>query len=141
MIETGLKEKVVVVTGGASGIGRATAQRFLQEGCRVACWDVQEGQGEPDVFFQKVDVTNTASVESAVTDLVSRWGTVNVLINNAGILRDGQLIKWKDGESIGSMSDEQFDSLLAVNLRGVFVCTRAVLPYLIKAGGGAILNA
>ena len=62
-------------------------------------------------------------------------------MNNAGILRDGQLIKYKDGAVSGTMSDEQFDSVVAVNLKGVFTCTRAAAPHLIAAGGGVILNA
>ena len=73
--------------------------------------------------------------------MVDRWGAIHVLVNNAGILRDGQLVKYKDGEVAGMMSDEQFDAVISVNLKGVFVCTRAVVPHMIKAGGGAILNA
>ena len=136
MIATGLEGKVVVVTGAAAGIGLATADRFAEEGCRVARWDVQSA---PDCT--PVDVTNTASVQSAVGEILNRWGVIHVLVNNAGILRDAQLVKVKDGAVAGSMTDEQFDSLLSVNLRGVFVVTRAVVPHLIRAGGGVILNA
>jgi 3-oxoacyl-[acyl-carrier protein] reductase len=74
-------------------------------------------------------------------DVVRRWGAVYVLVNNAGILRDGQLVKYKDGAVAGTMSDEQFDAVVSVNLRGVFVCTRAVTPHMIQGGGGVILNA
>jgi len=70
-----------------------------------------------------------------------RWGAVNVLVNNAGIVRDAQLIKWKDGAQTGMMTDEGFDQVIGVNLRGPFLCTRAVVPHIIKAGGGAVLNA
>jgi len=66
---------------------------------------------------------------------------VHVLVNNAGIIRDGQLVKFKEGALTGMMSDEQFDSVIGVNLKGVFVCTRAVAPRMIQSGGGAILNA
>src|SRR5581483_9136783 len=141
MIETGLQDKVVIVTGAAAGIGRVTAQRFAQEGCRVASWDVREGESTPSGTFQVVDVTNPASVNAAVEDVVARWGAVHVLVNNAGILRDSQLVKIKEGAVAGIMSDEQFDSVIGVNLRGVFNCTRAVVPKMIAAGGGAILNA
>ena len=141
MIETGLKDKVVIVTGAAAGIGRATARRFAEEGCRVASWDVQDGQEEPGGSFQKVDVSSAASVEAAVEEVVRRWGAIHVLVNNAGILRDGQLVKYKDGALAGFMTDEQFDAVIAVNLKGVFVCTRAVAPRMIQAGGGVILNA
>ena len=141
MIETGLHNKVVIVTGAAAGIGNATARRFAQEGCRVASWDVRDGQAEPGGLFQKVDVTSSASVNAAADEVAARRGAVHVLVNNAGILRDGQLVKFKDGALTGMMSDEQFDSLIDVNLRGVFHCARAVAPHMIRAGGGVILNA
>jgi 3-oxoacyl-[acyl-carrier protein] reductase len=141
MIETGLHQKVVVVTGAAAGIGQATARRFAEEGCRVAAWDIRDGAAPEGGSFQRVDVTNAASVESAVAEVVSRWGAPYVLVNNAGILRDGQLVKYKDGAVAGVMSDEQFDSVISVNLKGVFVCTRAVTPHMIQGGGGVILNA
>jgi 3-oxoacyl-[acyl-carrier protein] reductase len=141
MIETGLRDKVVIVTGAAAGIGHATARCFAQEGCRVASWDIRDGDAAPGGFFQKVDVTNTDSVAAAVEEVVARWGILHVLVNNAGILRDGQLVKFKEGALAGMMSDEQFDSVIGVNLRGVFVCTRAVAPRMIQSGGGVILNA
>ena len=140
-METGLKDKVVIVTGGASGIGLATARRFSLEGCKVASWDVKDGEAEAGGIFQKVDVSSAASVESAVEEVAARLGTVYVLVNNAGILRDGQLVKYKDGALAGVMSDEQFDAVIGVNLKGVFTCTRAVVPRMIQGGGGVILNA
>src|SRR5665811_466388 len=127
MIETGLRDRVVIVTGGAGGIGLATARRFAQEGCRVASWDVKDGEAqEGGGIFQKVDVASAASVEAAVEEVAARLGAVYVLVNNAGILRDGQLVKYKDGALAGVMSDEQFDAVIGVNLKGVFTCTRAV---------------
>ena len=140
MIETGLKNKVVIVTGAASGIGKATARRFAGEGCRVVSWDIKEGTAEEGGIVQTVDVTNSASVESALAQVTERWNAIDVLVNNAGILRDGQLVKAKDGIVTATMTDEQFDSLISVNLRGVFVCTRAVVPHMMKTGG-VILNA
>jgi 3-oxoacyl-[acyl-carrier protein] reductase len=141
MIETGLRDKVVIVTGGAAGIGRATARRFMQEGCRVAAWDVVEVKPENGGIFQKVDVSVAASVEAAAQEVVDRWGAIHVLINNAGILRDAQLVKYKEGSISGLMSDEQFDAVIGVNLRGVFLCTRAVAARMMRSGGGVILNA
>ena len=141
MIETGLKDKVVIVTGGAAGIGLATARRFALEGCRVASWDVKDGEAQAGGIFQKVDVTSSVSVEGAVEEVADRLGAAYVLVNNAGILRDGQLVKAKDGALAGWMSDEQFDSVISVNLKGVFTCTRAVVPRMIASGGGVILNA
>jgi 3-oxoacyl-[acyl-carrier protein] reductase len=76
-----------------------------------------------------------------VEEVAARLGTVYVLVNNAGILRDGQLVKYKDGALAGVMSDEQFDAVIGVNLKGVFTCTRAVVPRMIQGGGGVILNA
>jgi 3-oxoacyl-[acyl-carrier protein] reductase len=141
VIETGLRDKVVIVTGAAAGIGKATAQRFAAEGARVASWDVRQGEPEPNGIFLSVNVADSAAVDFAVLEVVRRLGTPYVLINNAGILRDGQLVKYKDGAVAGLMSDEQFDSLISVNLKGVFHCTRAVTPHMIQAGGGVILNA
>ena len=151
MIDTGLKGKVVVITGGLAGIGRATALRFAEEGCRIALWDVknhgietlrcdiEKAGGECDFAF--VDVSHTDRVKEAVDHTIERWGTINVLINNAGIVRDAQLVKVKDGALHGAMSDEVYDSVIAINQRGVFICTRAVVPFMIAAGGGVVLNA
>jgi 3-oxoacyl-[acyl-carrier protein] reductase len=141
MIDTGLANKVVIVTGAAAGIGKATARRFAAEGCRVASWDVKDAEPEPGGTFQKVDVAQADSVNAAVDEIASRWGAIYVLVNNAGILRDGLLVKYKEGALTGMMSDEQFDSVIDVNLKGVFHCTRAVVPHMVRAGGGVILNA
>jgi 3-oxoacyl-[acyl-carrier protein] reductase len=140
MIETGLKDKVVIVTGAAAGIGRATAERFVAEGCKVAAWDVNEAPESAGVF-QKVNVADASEVEAAVTEVVDRWGSIDVLVNNAGIVRDAQLVKYKNGEVVSQMTDEAWEAVISVNLRGVFNCTRAVAPHLIAGGGGAILNA
>src|SRR5690349_13900045 len=102
MIETGLRDKVVIVTGGAAGIGKATAQRFAQEGCRVASWDVKEAPPEAGGIFQKVDTSNATAVDTAVREVKERWGAIHVLVNNAGILRDSQLVKFKEGMLAGT---------------------------------------
>ncbi len=151
MIETGLASKAVIVTGGTAGIGRATALRFAAEGARVAVWDVNDS-GSDELLqaianaggegrFQQVNVTDTGNVESAATEVAEDWGGIDVLINNAGIVRDAQLVKWKDGGVLSVMSDEAFDAVISVNLRGVFLCTRAVVPHMIRGGGGVILSA
>ena len=138
-----MRDRVVIVTGGAAGIGRATARRFSEAGARVAVWDVQEGTEPMGTFqtFQRVDVTDPAAIEAAVAELFERWGRIDVLVNNAGILRDAQLVKWKDGRKTGEMSERDFDAVISVNLKGVFLCTRAVAPRMIAGGGGVILNA
>jgi 3-oxoacyl-[acyl-carrier protein] reductase len=151
MKNTGLGGKAVVVTGASAGIGRATASRFASEGCRVAAWDVNDAGrdellrevsslgGEP--LFRKVNVCDDDDVKSAVDEVIARWGAVDVLINNAGITRDSQLVKWKDGAVAATMAEDAFDSVISVNLKGVFLCTRAVVPHMISRGSGVILNA
>jgi 3-oxoacyl-[acyl-carrier protein] reductase len=141
MIETGLKGKIVIVTGAANGIGKATAKRFAAEGCRVISWDVKQGEAEDGGLFQTVNVSGTGSIEKAVDEIVARWGAPYVLVNNAGILRDGQLARFKEGVLTGVLSDEQFDAVISVNLKGVFNCTRAVAPHMVKNGGGVVLSA
>ncbi|HYO12772.1 MAG TPA: SDR family oxidoreductase, partial [Thermoanaerobaculia bacterium] len=90
---------------------------------------------------QQVDGPAAAAVEAAVAAVDERWGRVDVLVNNAGIVRDSQLVKWKDGQKTGEMTDRDFDAVIGVNLRGVFHCARAVVPHMIAQGGGVILNA
>ncbi|MFP3941051.1 MAG: glucose 1-dehydrogenase [Thermoanaerobaculia bacterium] len=152
MIETGLRGKTVVVTGGAAGIGRATAARFAREGCRVAVWDVDdagaaevtaelEGLGAADAAFHRVDVSDAGQVEEATAAVAEAFGGPDVLINNAGIVRDAQLVKWRAGEVVATMETEAFDRVLDVNLRGVFLCTRAAVPHMIRRGGGVVLSA
>jgi len=136
-----MKGKVAIVTGAAAGIGLATARRFAQDGYTVVSWDVNDGEPPAGGIFQRVDVTSTASVDAAVAQTVQRGGGIHVLVNNAGILRDGQLIKYKDGAVASIMTDEQFNAVIEVNLKGVFTCTRAVVPHMIAGGGGVILNA
>lgn len=151
MRPSGLKGRVVVLTGAAAGIGRATALCFADEGARVACWDVTD-EGGDDLLSEiaarggeglvlKVDVADAESVRNATTTTISRFGRIDVLVNNAGIVRDAQLVKSKNGTPIGEMSDDQWREVMGVNLSGVFYCTRAVAPHMIAAGGGVILNA
>jgi len=145
------KDKVAIVTGGANGIGRSVVEQFAKEGARVAIWDLADEAGEALAVeingrnevaqYKHVDVTQSDDVDAAVEELVGEWGKIDILINNAGILRDGQLAKVKDGELQKRMSDEMFDMVINVNLRGVFICTRAVSPQMIKQKGGVILNA
>ena len=92
-------------------------------------------------MFLKVNVANQAEVESAVKATLEKFGRIDILINNAGIVRDAQLIKVKDGVVTGKMSEAEFDSVIAVNLKGVFNCTQAVAPQMIKQNYGRIINA
>jgi 3-oxoacyl-[acyl-carrier protein] reductase len=150
MIDTGLAGKVVVVTGAAAGIGRAVARRFAEERAIVSIWDVRgapdlvaelEEAGAPGVEFRAVDVAQSEQVDAAMDAVAARFGRVDVLINNAGIVRDAQLVKWKGGEIASSMDDATFDAVIGVNLKGVFACGRAAARHMIARGSGVILNA
>jgi 3-oxoacyl-[acyl-carrier protein] reductase len=151
-----LKDKVALITGGAAGIGQATAERFAEEGAKVVICDVAEEAGQAAVktlgpaaspsagsghSFYKVNVTDRQAVQAWVDDVVHKYGRVDVLVNNAGILRDGMLVKVQDGQVVRQMPESDFDLVIAVNLKGVFNCTQAVVPYMIRQGGGVILNA
>jgi 3-oxoacyl-[acyl-carrier protein] reductase len=143
-----LKDKVTLITGGAAGIGKATAQRFAEEGARVVICDVNQELGTalaqelgPEAAFYQVDVTDRQSVQTWVDGVIARYGRVDVLVNNAGVLRDNQLVKVKDGELVNQMPESDFDLVVAVNLKGVFNCGQAIAPFMIKGGGGVILNA
>ncbi len=141
-----LKDKVAVITGGAAGIGKATAQRFAEEGARIVIGDVNTEAGEATsseigAGFNIVDITERHAVQEWAEKIISKHGRIDILVNNAGVLRDGQLVKWKNGQVAGQMSEENFDLVISVNLKGVFNCTQAVVPYMIQQGSGAILNA
>ena len=143
-----LNGKVCLITGGAAGIGKATAIKFASEGAKVIICDVDQQAGMAfakelgnDAKFYKVDVTNRDAVQKWVDDVVGEYGRVNVLVNNAGITRDGLFVKYKNGEVVSQMSEKDFDLVIAVNLKGVFNCAQAVTPQMIKQGGGVILNA
>src|SRR5205085_5489555 len=77
----------------------------------------------------------------AANDVATKYGRIDILVNTAGILRDAQLVKWRHGDVVATMDDATFDAVVNVNLKGVFVCTRAVVPHMIRGGGGVILNA
>lgn len=143
-----LKDKVCLITGGAAGIGKATAIKFANEGAKVVLCDVDPEAGEAlakelgnGAVFYKVDVTNREAVQEWVDDVIDNFGRVDVLVNNAGITRDGLFVKYKDGEVVSQMSEDAFDLVIKVNLKGVFNCAQAVTPQMIKQGGGVILNA
>src|ERR1035438_2565785 len=143
--------KVVVITGAAAGIGRAMALRFARSGANIAGWDVSDKAAaafEADIvaaggqaLFQVVNVTDPAAVDTALDKVVEKWGGINVLINNAGIVRDAQLVKKNGAGPMKGMLEESWDAVIDVNLKGVFLVTRAVVPYMIRRGGGVILNA
>jgi 3-oxoacyl-[acyl-carrier protein] reductase len=130
-----LDKKVAIVTGGARGIGAETARVFREAGATVITWDVADGADT------KVDVTDVAAVAKAAAAVAKARGRIDILVNNAGILRDAQLVKAKGDEITGGMSEADFDAVISVNLRGVFACTQAVAPTMIRQKYGRILNA
>jgi len=137
-----LKDKVCIVTGSAGGIGLATARRFAREGARVVVADLDAqlvGQRAAEieaaggqVMGLRLDVTDRATMDALCQAVLGRWGRIDVLVNNAGITRDARLAR---------MTDAQFDDVIAVNLKGVFECTQAVLPAMLEQGSGVVINA
>jgi 3-oxoacyl-[acyl-carrier protein] reductase len=132
-----MKGKVTVVTGAAQGIGRAIAEFVAEKGSHVAILDVADGteacrsieaMGVKSLFV-KVDVSNFAEVEKAVQTVVTELGGIDNLVNNAGITRDRLLLR---------MTEEEWDLVIRVNLRGTFSCTKAVIRYLLKKGGSIV---
>ena len=143
-----LNDKVVLITGGAAGIGKATAERFVEEGARVIIADVNKKEGEAtamnlgsDATFCSLDVSDRKAVQEVIEEIAGKFGRIDVLINNAGILRDGLLVKVGNRKLVKEMPEEDFDLVIAVNLKGVYNCTQAVAPFMIRQGGGVILNA
>jgi 3-oxoacyl-[acyl-carrier protein] reductase len=143
-----IPHSVVIITGGANGIGEASVHRFAASGDHIAIWDTDDEAGlalekvlgHEKVFYQHVDVTSSDAVDAALDEVLSTWKKVDVLINNAGILLDGQLVKVRDGDIVDQMSTHSFDSVINVNLRSVFICTRALAPIMIKQQYGRIIN-
>jgi 3-oxoacyl-[acyl-carrier protein] reductase len=136
-----LKGKVVIITGGASGIGRETALMCAKEGGRIAVFDMNEaglreveetirGMGGECVGY-KVDVSNFEEVSNAVQQVVAHFGTIDILVNNAGITRDNFLTK---------MEIEDWNKVIAVNLTGTFNCGKAVLPIMMEKMSGVVVN-
>ena len=141
-----LKDKVCLITGGAAGIGKATAFRYAEEGAKVVICDLVEEAGmqvaeEIGGDFFKVNITDRQAVQDWIDSVVDKYGRIDVLVNNAGVLRDGLLVKVKDGELVKQMPEEDWDLVIDVNLKGTFNCTQAVAPVMINQGGGVILNA
>ncbi|MBV8467368.1 MAG: 3-oxoacyl-[acyl-carrier-protein] reductase [Burkholderiales bacterium] len=137
-----LNGKVAIITGAASGIGKATAQRFAKEGARVVVCDLKR-EGIDTVVSEivaaggeaigyVVNVTDKAQIAEMKNGVKSLWGRIDILVNNAGIVADAQLTK---------MSEDQFDRVIDINLKGVYNCTQAVVDTMIEQGSGVILNA
>jgi 3-oxoacyl-[acyl-carrier protein] reductase len=137
-----LAGKVSIVTGAARGIGLATALKFAREGALVALCDVDQAavdgavrevrQAGGEALGFVVDVTRPATIRAMVDAVMQKYGRIDVLVNNAGIVQDAQLLK---------MSEVQFDKVIDVNLKGTYNCTKAVADIMVQQGSGVILNA
>ncbi len=127
-----LENKVVVVTGGAQGLGKAMSLRFAQEGAKVIAADMQDLDYKHDNVEGKIlNVTDSEAVQKFFDEVIESYGQIDVLVNNAGITRDGMTRK---------MSEEDWDAVMNVNLKGVFNLTRLVGPQMEQIGGGSIIN-
>ena len=141
MSEKRFERMVAVVTGGASGIGKATAHRFLEEGANVAIADISKEAGERVVSEMKAmgyepllvtgDVTKSADVKRMVGEVVEKFGRIDVLFSNAGILIEG---------TVEEVSEEDWDRTMAVNVKGVFLMAKEVVPHMLRQGKGVIVN-
>lgn len=136
-----LEGQLVIVTGGARGIGEGICKVFCNEGATVALWDVlEEGQKTAEkiakdggrIFYQKVDVSSQESVDKAVAKIISEYGKIDVLINNAGIIRDRSILK---------MSREEWDQVMRVNVDSLYITAKAVVPHMKTANYGRIISA
>ena len=136
-----LDGQVAIITGGAQGIGVGICEVFCQAGATVALWDIRpSGQDTAErikasggnIFFQSVDVTDRKAVDSAVQEIIDAHGKIDILINNAGVLRDRSFLK---------MEQEEWDTVINVNLNALFTTTQAVLPHMREAGYGRIISA
>ncbi|ABC31317.1 short-chain alcohol dehydrogenase-like protein [Hahella chejuensis KCTC 2396] len=146
-----LKDSVVVITGGGQGLGRAMALYLAEKGARLALIDLSEEKLQESVAkceelgaearYYLCNVAKEAEVESVFSKIAEDFGGVDALINNAGILRDGMLIKYKDGQVTHRMSLEQWQSVIDVNLTGVFLCGREAAAKMLESGRkGCIIN-
>ncbi len=136
-----LKGKIALITGGAAGIGLATAERFAKEGAKIILWDLSDKGNEAverlkkeghEAIFKKISVTNEVEVHKAVEEARKYFGRIDILINNAGITKDRTLLK---------MSKQEWDDVISVNLTGVFNCTQAVAPIMKEQNYGRIVSA
>ncbi len=137
-----LLDNVAIITGAGQGIGQATAVKFAKEGAKVVACDINKAsvQATVDLVIESggeaigfiVDVTDKESIAAMVKGVMAKWGRIDTLVNNAGIVEDAQFKK---------MSEDQFDRVIDVNLKGVYNCTKAVVDVMLAQNSGCILNA
>jgi 3-oxoacyl-[acyl-carrier protein] reductase len=141
-IMKGLKDKVAIITGSGQGIGKATAFLFANEGAKVIVAEYNKDTGEAVVteineaggegHFVQVDISNRESVHVLISEVKETHGSIDILVNNAGVIKDNTL---------ENMTDEEFDRVISVNLRGTYNCTKEVAEIMREQGSGVILNA
>lgn len=138
-----LQDKVAIITGAGRGIGQATALKFAREGAKVVVCDLSpewiedtvkqcQETGKGDAMGYPADVRDAAALDGLVKAVLEKWGRIDCLVNNAGIVKDAQL---------KNMTEEQFDAVIEINLKGVYNCTKAVVATMLAQGSGVILNA
>jgi NAD(P)-dependent dehydrogenase (short-subunit alcohol dehydrogenase family) len=132
------EDKVVIVTGAAVGIGRATAIAFAEKDARVVVTDIDVEKGKQtssliggDAFFIEINVANSESVKNMVKEVTKRFGRIDILVNNAGIYYQGDVIE---------TPEEEWDKVIAVNLKGVYLCSHYVIPVMLRGNGGVVIN-
>ena len=138
----GLKDKVAIITGSGQGIGKATAFLFANEGAKVIVAEYNKDTGEAVVteineaggegHFVQVDISNRESVHVLISEVKETHGSIDILVNNAGVIKDNTL---------ENMTNEEFDRVISVNLRGTYNCTKEVAEIMREQGSGVILNA
>lgn len=135
-----LQGQLAIITGGARGIGEGVCEVFCREGATVAMWDVLDGSEVVErisnlggnIFYQNVDVTSKKSVNKAVNFIINKYNKIDILINNAGIIRDKSFMK---------MTENDWDDVVNVNLKSLFIVSKAVLPFMKESGYGRIVSA
>jgi NAD(P)-dependent dehydrogenase (short-subunit alcohol dehydrogenase family) len=136
-----LRERVAIVTGAASGIGRASALAFACEGAKVLVVDIDEQGGKETVarilargheaVFARIDVSSEAEIKIMTEDMVARWGRIDILFNNAGIVL---------AKPLEETTEDEWDRLMSINVKAAFLAIKHVVPQMRRSGGGAILN-
>ena len=144
-----IKDKVIIITGGGRGLGRAMAEHFAAQGGKVALFDLNQADLDEtrarcaahgvEARGYLVNVTSEESVVSGMDAVLRDFGRLDVLVNNAGITKDGLLVKVKDGAVVGTMGLDQWNAVIGVNLTGVFLCGREAAVRMIRLGNGGVL--
>lgn len=135
-----LEGQIAIVTGGSRGIGEGICEVFCREGATVIIWDILDGSDTVDrisklggnIIYQQVDVTSQKSVDQALNEIIKKYKKVEILINNAGIIRDKSFLK---------MSEAEWDDVINVNLKSLYIVSRSVIPYMKENGYGRIVSA